>query len=1129
MDLLQDIIERCHQRHKKPFRQQKTVVTPAQHKSVPYQFKLYCARRTPIMLDALEQANISFMPIGRAPENDHAPRDFGGDRLFKRQGTQDWRIKRWFASWGIQIYTGIPSASDGAQWHDFEFKYQAICDVPDAVSNCIETLLKTTPTPLLTLTQSGGLRFTCRVPDYLHPDTDEARFYIYKQSSSPEIPHHRYIYLEIIGEKGYSCWDGRYEILLGNLLKPPVIAKEVLFGTMNVLRTKFHEPGSTDQTYMETGHVVPETLGSEALDLAKAAFLKRGFYYLWQDADFHHWGLHNIDGEDQYVSLWEDRDIVWVRGFTVGSEVPMQTTPITDIWNDTGITSSPVFTDGLPVSEKMLAVREGKLSPLAIKRSSTILQDTEPTRKVYSTLEKNAAQIRRVFDKDTRIVGIVTETVPRTNYEVEANLIKGGSTCLNIANRDLAEAAEQRYKALNLPSVARWRARMYRWEQVKDIPIDVRMANPFQHGNLCEDAERCRELEDKGGDARESICPHCPVYTECQQRGYLSQSLTFKHAKAQIVPHFQLFLDPRHAECLEQILETVDDTERICIIDERNANHLFIQCRLSKNLLKEWTLHWRGRIIGSFAEALLHALENKDDPNIVGRIRSIIHTFEQYEDELIQQMCHLNVKGKVVTHQFVDDETGNELAHWRIEFESGHFAYIPLNPHGEDRLRRKGLPVLSLLFFVLDEDIQIPLSMTDAITVGILDTSTVETIRTFPTVCKDPNWTHWHKLKRFFSHYAQDVDAPMHWNSSTLQFWIPPVLHPSVKRLLLISPTLSEHHLRRAFPSEEIECVHTKPIAWAQENQVFQIRTGIYSPRDIFHFDINLNTARLSKIAERIFWGIRAEIERDRNITHIVLANTAILNQVSFLKKYENVCFVSDLKTVEATDGAFEKTQVVWIVGTPHWEKFTIWQQAQMLFGNDKKPIHYEGDTEAAQYKDERVQSLFQQMANGLVAQTVGQAGLHTGTGKKVVLITSLDLPNITDRPETFLFDWEDFEIAGGLHKLTETVRTREQFEEKSANLTPKSSRKEVEQVLGCSARQANRVLQRLRGGKPLRIPLREQIVSLLANGEKKTAELLASIDAHSKAIDNELRQLVDAGEIVRVRRGYYALPDEEN
>ena len=50
-------------------------------------------------------------------------------------------------------------------------------------------------------------------------------------------------------------------------------------------------------------------------------------------------------------------------------------------------------------------------------------------------------------------------------------------------------------------------------------------------------------------------------------------------------------------------------------------------------------------------------------------------------------------------------------------------------------------------------------------------------------------------------------------------------------------------------------------------------------------------------------------------------------------------------------------------------------------------------------------------------------------------------------------------------------------------------------------------------------------IFSLLSNGEKKTAELIDAIDGHPGSIKNELKRLVDAGEIVKVRRSMYALP----
>ena len=105
--------------------------------------------------------------------------------------------------------------------------------------------------------------------------------------------------------------------------------------------------------------------------------------------------------------------------------------------------------------------------------------------------------------------------------------------------------------------------------------------------------------------------------------------------------------------------------------------------------------------------------------------------------------------------------------------------------------------------FVLDEDMRIPMQMTEAIALGVLDTQTVENIQAFPTVSRNPNWTFWHQLKRFFSHYTRGTDAPMRWDDDALGFWMPPVLHPSIKRLLLISPTLSKRQLHQVFPSEK--------------------------------------------------------------------------------------------------------------------------------------------------------------------------------------------------------------------------------------------------------------------------------------------------------------------------------------
>ena len=1135
MNALKDIIQRCYKHHNALLRQRKTVITPALYKSIPYHIKVHCARRTPVVLDDLEQADISFMPIGHAPENDRGPRDFGGDRFLKRQGIGDWQYRRWYASWGIQIYTGIPSERNGARWHDLYFTYQAVCAAPDAVLTCIEALVKTTVNPLLTLTKSGGLRFSCRIPHYLHPSTDAEKSYIHKHTPTSEDSHRRDVYLEIRGEKGHSRWDSRYEILCGNLLDPPVIAKEVLFVPIDALRTVLHEPDPSGEIYSETDSeiatIIPSSLGSTDLDLAKEALLKRDFSYLREDNDFHHWVRYGSEDDDTYISLWKDQGVVWLRASTPNTGLPTKATPITDIWNDTRITS-PLSVVGLPISDKVLAVKEGKLSPLAVKRPPPVLyQKPETSKKAYQTLEEHATQIRRVFEKQARIIGITAETVPGITSEVEAYLLRGGTTCLNIANRRLAEAAEQRYHTLKLPSFARWRSRMYRWELVKEIPTDERMANPFQAGNPCEDPERCRALEEKGGDARESICPKCPVYAQCQVRGYLSQPVALRRAKAQVSPIHKLFFDPRRAESLEQILDPINETERIFILDERHVeiDHLFLGSWLSKDTLEKWCVNWHGRALGNFAKSLLSALEIQGEPNgsAIGRVRSVVEAFQQHEEEIVQQMCHINVRSKAVKHKTVDDETGKELAHFMIAFEGGASACIPLDTHAEDRLKEKGVPCFPLDAFIPNAVIEIPMQMAEAIALGILDTETVEKIQAFPTVCQDPNWTFWHQLKRFFAHYKRDADSPMRWSDKALRFWVPPVLHPSVKRLLLISPTLSERHLHRVFPGEGIEVVHTEPTAWIPGNQVFQIRTGIYSLRTILNYDSDWDVLSLSKMGERLFFRIRSEIDRDPSVKHAIITNVPIAKQLADLRKKENVCFVMNFKRSDSVEPDFQAANVVWIVGIPNWPEYTLWSQAQMLFGDDSEPLYYEGEPASAYYKDQRIQNLHQQNIVGLLTRIVGQTGLSRWKGKKVMLLTSWMLPDITDRPETLLFDWEDFEIAGGLDKLSEVIATRQRFETERDNLIGESTRQEVERVLGCSARKANRVLKELRGGNIRRISFEEQILTFLANGEKKASEITAAVGSSPQSVGNELKRLVDTGEITRVRRGVYALKTE--
>ena len=80
--------------------------------------------------------------------------------------------------------------------------------------------------------------------------------------------------------------------------------------------------------------------------------------------------------------------------------------------------------------------------------------------------------------------------------------------------------------------------------------------------------------------------------------------------------------------------------------------------------------------------------------------------------------------------------------------------------------------------------------------------------------------------------------------------------------------------------------------------------------------------------------------------------------------------------------------------------------------------------------------------------------------------------------------------------------------------ITAETSREEIERILGCASRTANSILQKLRGGNIPRVTFREQILSHLADGEKKASELVEGIEGNRKGIHNELSRLTKNGEI---------------
>ena len=228
-------LQRCIQRHESPLPALKTRVShyrDGYKKRYARYAVAYAAGKT-IDPEKLSRARLGFLPIAKSG---FCPEKYGeeaGKDWETTYGVSDWKSKSWRDSYGIQIYTGKPSA----YLTSLDFEYAILRDHPQPFLDTLNRLCALTEKPLLVISKSGGLRFECRTPGYIHPKRDQRYVATWKNHHE-----HKDLYLEIFGEKGLSRYDARYEIYTGSLLEIPVIDHHQLFEILDELREHIGEP-----------------------------------------------------------------------------------------------------------------------------------------------------------------------------------------------------------------------------------------------------------------------------------------------------------------------------------------------------------------------------------------------------------------------------------------------------------------------------------------------------------------------------------------------------------------------------------------------------------------------------------------------------------------------------------------------------------------------------------------------------------------------------------------------------------------------------------------------------------------------------------------------------------------------
>lgn len=655
-------------------------------------------------------------------------------------------------------------------------------------------------------------------------------------------------------------------------------------------------------------------------------------------------------------------------------------------------------------------IRAGRLSPLAIRRKVVKLARDKHAHVLFDTLTKTGEHISALFRSSVRVLAFRADTGTGKNYETETYAINKGAILVNVPTGalaiDLEKRMQRRLSLVGLPrdQVFRRRGLMHCWNNGKNA------RNRFPHEIPCIQAARCDAYRKKGGNMYKTICSSCPVETECRKYGYLSQPEQAKNARMVIASHPDFYINPANKDFAKPYLNDITGAQRLIVQDDVSTHALFLKCQITRNRLQQIRDDWDGKLLASFAKELLRLLDAEGTP----------YAIRDYLDTLTEK------QKRALNYQLT-----------RVRMQT---------PQADGTITRSVM--------TLDE----------AVANGFFGDASESEIAEMPAAYPQ-NWTLLDQLTAFFKHYKRPDDAPIRYHDGTLKFAVPPRLHDSIWKAVFMSATLDLNLFKRAFPEAHTEDV--PPTQWKNEAKVYQLRTN-RNPRATVYNRVDGEVVGLSNTGENYWQRMIDEIARTPDTQHAIITYKDVLNwkrndEASNLTEFHNIIATAHYGNLVGLDTKFQDADTLWVPFAPEIPDYGIKWGAKMFFGNDTEPLNYERDPETGKYCDPRLQKIWQSAVIGELIQAIGRARL-VQKARTVIILTSHHIPGITDRAETRLFDEADWEIAGGLDKLDETIAKREEFEARAASLTAENTIADFQEVYGCSHEYARQLWHKAGG-----------------------------------------------------------------
>ena len=537
-----------------------------------------------------------------------------------------------------------------------------------------------------------------------------------------------------------------------------------------------------------------------------------------------------------------------------------------------------------------------------------------------------------------------------------------------------------------------------------------------------------------------AVCSTCEVRDKCREKGYLSQTPKAQDSQVLCIAQPNLFLDPLHRGFFRQ-LSKGQPSDRMCVIDEAKAHELFIECSLSKAVLKQWQSDWEGKSLSDFADKVIDLLEKKKGSPYPYAVAKLVNDYSDKELRVLSRQCsRYHVAYEKKDRGATDKETRKVLSNHSVQFDNGRFAYVAINSKTYDAydiLKSKGLPALPPKNIA--EKGHLELTPSQAFALGIYEHTDIEDINALPRLWEQSNWTPFQQLKAFIARYQREADAPIWYHDGVLRWVIPPVVHSRVKHLVCMSATLQKEGFERAFDNVDTTFIETPPTQWIDGAEAYQVRTGAYPRASLLDYDTDWQPVRLSASGSRFLGLIEKEVESDQTVKHVLITFNAVIDFCGkdLREKHDNLSVLSFHK-MEGLD--FTKSGIVfWVLGCPDVSSAVIEQRARVLFGNDSEALNYEY-IKGKGYTDRRLQSCWESEVAARLQQAVGRARLNR-LANTVVVFSNVLIPDFTRR--TVGFVPEDLEVAEGLANLTEIATQRMTAEQESPK-EHKQTRKEL-------------------------------------------------------------------------------------